>query len=736
MPHSFDALGWLQFERLCELVLTSEAGLGELAWQGRADGDRVALVPGPVRLDGADVRLAGPVRILVRWVRGSAGAPSTRFTPAPGATLVLTNRSEAGAPCATDRGAVLGPSELGVIVDRHPSIRAALPALLGLRDLGALIDPRARKRSTLDVDAAQALARVFVATAAYQRAREVLGRHRFVVLTGPPEMGKTAIARMIALAQLSDGWEAHECTNPDQLRAARDPKRGQVFVADDAFGSTEYRADAAERWARELGRILRELDERHWLIWTSRPAPLRAGLRRVQRERGAERFPAPGEVLVDASDLALEEKALILFRHAKDHGASAPARAALRREAVAIVEHPHFTPERIRRLIDTQIDLLGRPGGEDGEAIAALVRAQLTTPTDAMRVSYRALGAEHRALLIALLDAPAGLVDERALAATLRRQYPGGLSRPPVELVDRLSDHFLHVSPLGIGWVHPSWRDLVIDELADDAGARQRFLRACGPYGALLALSRAGGAGGERSLPLLLLDGDWDALADRSAALLREGEDRDVAALLLALPCGADAELDAASVGEAVAFAREALATARRAWDRQGRALSAFLLDAWYTAALRVSSAGPAPQPAISWAELRPSATGMTLAGADDWLALAEVLHTHDPEALHALGFPSRDGPLLERIVAAAAERARAGERETRELALGVLDRIARLAPPDSAGVARARRAASRLGQEGVQWWVPSDLPSPPSTELERSARFGLEDVGRVLADL
>ena len=71
----------------------------------------------------------------------------------------------------------------------------------------------------------------------------------------------------------------------------------------------------------------------HWLIWTSRPAPLKAGLRRVQRESGSERFPAPGEVLVDASDLDLADKTLILFRHAKDRGAAGTARRlrALRR---------------------------------------------------------------------------------------------------------------------------------------------------------------------------------------------------------------------------------------------------------------------------------------------------------------------------------------------------------------------------------------------------------------------
>ena len=33
---------------------------------------------------------------------------------------------------------------------------------------------------------------------------------------------------------------------------AFDAERPQLFVADDAFGSTEYRPDAADRWALEL----------------------------------------------------------------------------------------------------------------------------------------------------------------------------------------------------------------------------------------------------------------------------------------------------------------------------------------------------------------------------------------------------------------------------------------------------------------------------------------------------
>jgi hypothetical protein len=70
---------------------------------------------------------------------------------------------------------------------------------------------------------------------------------------------------------------------------------------------------------------------------------------------------------------------------------------------------------------------------------------ELTTPTEAMATSFGALGDEHRDLLVALLDTPPGPVPERELVSALRRHH-GSLSRPPVDLVDRLADHFLRVS--------------------------------------------------------------------------------------------------------------------------------------------------------------------------------------------------------------------------------------------------------------------------------------------------
>jgi hypothetical protein len=325
---------------------------------------------------------------------------------------------------------------------------------------------------------------VFVPTGAYARALEVLQTRHFAVLTGPPEMGETAIARTLALAQLTAGWEAHECTRPEQLWAAFARDRPQLFVADDAFGSTEYRPDAAERWALELDRVLRAMDDRHWLIWTSRPGPLKAGLRRVRREHGVERFPQPAEVHVDAAALGVDEKALILFRHAKSAALPQRGRSLVRRHGWDIVSRRHFTPERIRRFVRERLLELAAKSTPD-EHVSAVVAREIREPTAAMAASYAALASDYRAVLVALLDAPSEPVPERELvAAAVRRHSETAFTRTPAELVDRLTDHFVRlVQPASIAWVHPSWRDLVITQLAEDPAARSRFLERCGLEG-------------------------------------------------------------------------------------------------------------------------------------------------------------------------------------------------------------------------------------------------------------
>jgi len=157
----------------------------------------------------------------------------------------------------------------------------------------------------------------------------------------------------------------------------------------------------------------------------------------------------------------------------------------------------------------------------------------------------------------------------------------------------------------------------------------------------LLALSQEGGTVGERSLPLLVSDSDWDLLGDRIAGLLSELEDQDLARLLLGLEEALTAELEPTHHAELESLAHYVLGSSRRVWEKQPRALPVFALEAWY--ALRRWVREPVDSPSIgrTWTELHPTSSlfiaGITageLRALDDWLALAQALARHDRAAL------------------------------------------------------------------------------------------------------
>jgi hypothetical protein len=151
-------------------------------------------------------------------------------------------------------------------------------------------------------------------------------------------------------------------------------------------------------------------------------------------------------VQVDASELTVAEKALIFLRHVRAADVPASTRALARRVGPAIVAHPHFTPERIRRFAATRLAGLPQAGPGTG-ALLDVAEHELAQPTDAMAASLRALGPEYRALLVAMLDQPDGPVPERDLIAVLHRHQSTELVRSPADLIDRVTDHFLRVLP-------------------------------------------------------------------------------------------------------------------------------------------------------------------------------------------------------------------------------------------------------------------------------------------------
>ena len=240
---------------------------------------------------------------------------------------------------------------------------------------------------------------------------------------------------------MTDGWEAHECISPDDLRAAYDPQARQVFIADDAFGSTEYRPDAAERWARELERLLAR-PRRSPLADLDLP-PGAAARRRCT---GSTRSAAPSasrrrrEVQVDASDPRRrgegadpvpprQGRRTARQRPGARCGCSGPRSSPPRTSPRA---HP---PARRSGWAarDVQRGARRRLGADDtdrGHGERPSARWAPSTATCWWRCSTHRPG-----------PCPSASSSRRCAATT---RDP--LSQAPPELVDRLADHFLRVS--------------------------------------------------------------------------------------------------------------------------------------------------------------------------------------------------------------------------------------------------------------------------------------------------
>lgn len=196
-----------------------------------------------------------------------------------------------------------------------------------------------------------------------------------------------------------------------------------------------------------------------------------------------------------------------------------------------------------------------------------------------------------------------------------------------------------------IEWVHPSWRDLVIEHLAEHRDARAQFLSGCGAHGVLLALSSAGGARGDRDLPLLVDDCDWDALTDRVYELAPELEPQELLAVLDGIGVAVDA-VPAARL-EATALARTVLARVAKLSDATRAPIPLPVLEAWLALASRLPTDSARPTPPNlkrTWAELLPASAPSlddrySLERFADWLTFADLLREHDPDELRRFRF-------------------------------------------------------------------------------------------------
>lgn len=798
LRYRLDDLGPYQFEKLTQSALKASAGLGVESWGNRGDWGRDSYANGWLRFPDPKVPTEGPFIFQTKFVEGanaagakpqaalvsSASKESARIRDRinkglwkdPTHFVFITNslvspdtrekiRALFQTVMASSAIIIWGGDDICDILDRRTAIARAFPQLLSIRDLDELITfaltKESRERSQTALQMARELVPVFAPTSSYERAWKVLRKHHFAVLEGPPEVGKSAIAWMVGLTQAARSWEAVVCNTPDVFFQMLSGSRPQVFIADDAFGRTEYDPTRTSRWEADLDMVLHRLDRRHWLIWTSRKHILERACDRMDAQGKARSFPDPGSVLVDVSDLSVEERALILFRHARQAGLEREAKRLIRKYASEIIHDPEFTPERMRRFVHgSLLRIVSEVQSENikGSQVRVAIKEALSNPTKQMRLTFHKLPAAYKWFLVALLEIPASspavlgegerLGNVESLQVLYETYCPDKDHEPFKTVMDHLTEAFVKArkSLWGrtvVDWIHPSYRDLVIDELVQDSALRNTFLRRASLEGVKLAVSDTGGQLGNRRMPLIRSAESWDVLQERCLSLVdADTGDREVLEVL------ADAASDRSSGGQLHRWGgllARVCAAVQSKWDLASRHIPASDLEAFAKAR---SSADPVPKlPNLeaTWGSLdeffreslRVARRGQPLEyGAfDDITAFARAVKECAPDFLVQKGFPSRYDAEITAILANAAEEADdepSGDSDKLRGLAGRVDHIAtsveRLAGLSTIHESAARRVAERLRDHSSDLEEWANRGEPPDPEYENDDDDGETD--------
>lgn len=708
--HLLDELGWEQFEALCQAVLKAKLGLDVEAWGGHSDLGRDAywaftgthpLLQGGVGpflfqakfVQNANSAGAKPGRALEQAVSAECKAINARsnhgtlgkfqtyvlLTNAPLSSQLrmrVTGKLQTALPGITVRA--WGSEDLCRLLTDVPHVRAAFPQLLGLSDLETIlanvVDKSLVHRSRACLESALELEQTFVPTATFLEALELLTQHHFVVLRGPPEVGKTTIARIIGLRKFQEGWQCHECQSPKDFFQLRAHGQRQVFIVDDAFGSTEYRPECARAWSDNLDAVLRSLGPDCWIVWTSRSAPLEQALNRMNLQGKAENFPAASNLLVDASSLSPEERAQILYRHVECASLPERLKKSFHSRVLEAAAHQHFTPFRARRWIERlrKYTWTEEVSATD-ELLGKTFLEEFLAPSEMMRKSLQQLPDEHRAMLISLLDIHESPMEQANIADAFHRLFPE-MEADVRQHLDELEGHCLRgydghgmlidggcVPLRGYRWTHPNWRDLLIEQLRVNRTMRRQFLSRCSVFGAELALSGAGGVAGEREYPLLQEPSDWRALTEGCSRFIGQESyptQHFLGAILDALLRERPQSKQGQKKQELLELARSVLTSCRAAWNAEPEWLTFALLDRYYRISEFLDPLPESPSLHAYWTRVT-HALAHALDAADflsvrhaleEWALLVELLVDNEPRFLRQVELPDSCEELLDNL--------------------------------------------------------------------------------------